>query len=200
MKPYPPAQKAFARELRSHQTDAEQQLWHRLRRKQLHGLQFYRQKPIGPYIVDFYCAAARLVIELDGSQHFEPAHRSRDQQRDAYLAQQDLMVLRFDNLQVLKETEAVIQLIHRTLETRIPPAPLLQRGVQTCAATSSVTSTPTPIPSPAASPASATPPSVTPDSATPPFAEGGPGGICSGDPYLVEVQNTSPALPLEDQP
>jgi hypothetical protein len=106
-----------------------------------------------------------------------------------------LMVLRFDNLQVLKETEAVIQLIHRTLETRIPPAPLLQRGVQTCAATSSVTSTPTPIPSPAASPASATP-----DSATPPFAKGGPGGICSDAPHLAEVQNTASALPPENQP
>lgn len=191
MKPYAPAQKAFARELRSHQTDAEQQLWHRLRRKQLHGLQFYRQKPIGPYIVDFYCAAARLVIELDGSQHFEPAHQSRDQHRDAYLAQQGLLVLRFDNLQALKETDGVIQVVLQTLETRIPPAPLLQRGVQTCAGTSSVTTTYS---------QATTPPVISPPPETPPFAKGGLGGICSGAPPLVEVENTSSALPLEDQP
>lgn len=195
MNPYPPAQKAFARELRSHQTDAEQQLWHRLRRKQLHGLQFYRQKPIGPYIVDFYCAAARLVIELDGSQHFEPAHQSKDQQRDAYLAQQGLLVLRFDNLQVLKETDAVIQVVLRTLETRIPPAPLLQRGVQTSAETSSITSSVT---------NSVPPPSVKGSrevrDATPLFAKGGLGGICSGGPHLAKVQNTASALPPEDQP
>ncbi|MFU2489787.1 DUF559 domain-containing protein [Thauera sp. WH-1] len=167
MNPYPPAQKAFARELRSHQTDAEQQLWHRLRRKQLHGLQFYRQKPIGPYIVDFYCAAARLVIELDGSQHFEPAHQSRDQHRDAFLAQQGLLVLRFDNLQALKETDAVIQVVSQTLETRIPPAPLLQRGVQTSAVTASITPSVT---------TSVPPPSVKGSrevrDATPPFAKG----------------------------
>ena len=209
MKPYHPAQKAFARELRSHQTDAEQQLWHRLRRKQLHGLQFYRQKPIGPYIVDFYCAAARLVIELDGSQHFEPGHQSRDQQRDAYLAGQDLLVLRFDNLQVLKETDAVIQVVLQTLETRIPPAPLLQRGVQTSASTSSITpSVATSVPPPFEKGSREIHATTHPfakgsretRATTPPFAKGGPGGICSGDPHLAEVQNISSALPPENQP
>jgi very-short-patch-repair endonuclease len=57
-----------ARQLRSQQTDAEQMLWQRLRRKQMHGVQFYRQRPIDQFIVDFYCHAAMLVIECDGNR------------------------------------------------------------------------------------------------------------------------------------
>jgi very-short-patch-repair endonuclease len=71
---YNPRLKAKARGLRSALTDAEQRLWNRLRRKQILGVQFYRQKPIGNYIVDFYAPAARLVIEVDGAQHAETAH------------------------------------------------------------------------------------------------------------------------------
>ena len=119
MKPYPSAQKTFARQLRSHPTDAEQHLWQRLRRKQIRGQQFYRQKPIGPYVVDFHCASARLVIELDGSQHFDTEHLISDQHRDAALAGMGLCVLRFDNLQVLKETEAVLQLIDESVQRRM---------------------------------------------------------------------------------
>src|SRR4051794_4161542 len=63
--------KPIARLLRREMTDAEQRLWFRLRRKQLEGVQFYRQKPIGPYIVDFFAPTIDLVIEVDGSQHFE---------------------------------------------------------------------------------------------------------------------------------
>jgi len=175
MKPYQPDQKAFARELRSHQTDAEQRLWHHLRRKQLLGLQFYRQKPIGPYIADFYCAAARLVIELDGGQHFEPAHQAKDQQRDNYLSQLGLLVLRFDNLQALKETEAVLQMIHQTLETRIPPTPLLQRGERPTATVPTAKDTPS---TPSFSKDTPSTPSFAKDaSPPPPFAKGGPGGI-----------------------
>jgi len=85
MLPYSRQLKQNSRELRSNMTDAEQKLWYRLRRKQINGWQFYRQKIIGSYIVDFYCPAARLVVELDGSQHFEPQHQAADQKRDAYL-------------------------------------------------------------------------------------------------------------------
>jgi very-short-patch-repair endonuclease len=67
MFPYNRNLKRNSRILRSNMTDAEQCLWARLRRKQLGGMQFYRQKPLGPYIADFYCATAKLVIELDGS-------------------------------------------------------------------------------------------------------------------------------------
>lgn len=115
--------KTPARELRKNMTEAEQMLWSRLRRKQLLGVQFYRQKPIGSYIVDFYSPAAGLVIELDGSQHYEPEHACRDAERDACLASQGLLVLRFDNLQVLTETEAVMAEILRACgERQIPPA------------------------------------------------------------------------------
>jgi very-short-patch-repair endonuclease len=104
-------------------TEAEQKLWLYLRGKQILGIQFYRQKPLGPYIVDFYAPAARLVIELDGSQHLEPEHARRDADRDACLSAQGLLVLRFDNLQVLKETEAVLEVVLRVCsERQIPPA------------------------------------------------------------------------------
>ncbi len=124
--------KQNARKLRSNPTDAERLLWSRLRGKQV-GVQFYRQKPIGPYVVDFYGPAAKLVIEVDGSQHFEEGGMQRDKQRDAYLASQGLRVLRFDNLQVMKETTAVLEVILREVEAagKSPPAPLLQRGETT---------------------------------------------------------------------
>ena len=70
MIPYNKDLKPFARELRKNMTDAELHLWNRVRRKQINGYQFYRQKNIGSYIVDFYCPAAKLIIELDGSQHY----------------------------------------------------------------------------------------------------------------------------------
>ncbi|MGZ8236753.1 MAG: endonuclease domain-containing protein [Methylobacter sp.] len=121
--PYDKRLKPNSRSLRSNMTDAEQLLWQRLRRKQINGWQFYRQKPIGQYIVDFYCAAAYLVVELDGSQHLETDHQRTDQQRDAFLQSLGLRVLRFDNRQVLLETDAVVEVIRQ-----IPPTPLFQRG------------------------------------------------------------------------
>jgi len=83
---YDPHLKPFARALRAGMTDAEQRLWYRVRRKQLDGVQFYRQKPLGHYIVDFHAPAARLVLELDGGQHFNAAGRDADARRDAALA------------------------------------------------------------------------------------------------------------------
>ena len=100
-----------ARRLRRQQTEAEQVLSAHVRRKQIGGVSFYRQKPIGPYIVDFYAPAARLVIEVDGSQHFEPEHAAQDAARDDNLAALGLTVLRFDNRQVLAETKAVVEAI-----------------------------------------------------------------------------------------
>lgn len=118
MLPYSRNLKKPSRELRSGMTDAECKLWSFLRGKQILGIQFYRQKPIGPYIVDFYAPAARLVIELDGSQHYEPDHARRDVARDDSLACQGLLVLRFDNRQVLIETEAVVTEISRVCGER----------------------------------------------------------------------------------
>ena len=115
-----------SRELRENMTDAEQLLWSRLRRKQLHGVQFYRQKPLGPFILDFFAPGAGLVIEVDGSQHMEPDHLERDRQRDQCLAEEGLLVLRFNNRDVLLETDAVLaQIVEEILRRKkSPPAPL----------------------------------------------------------------------------
>ncbi len=122
MKPYPAALKRNARALRASMTDAEQKLWFRLRRKQMGGVQFYRQKPIGPYIVDFYAAQGTLVVEVDGSQHHAPGGRAQDARRDAYLASQGMCVLRFDNLQVLQQLEGVLAKIDEVLAARLGDA------------------------------------------------------------------------------
>ena len=106
---YNPNLKNNSRNLRKDLTDAEQLLWSRLRRKQILGIQFYRQKPIGDYIIDFYAPKAGLVIEVDGAQHMESTQAGKDSKRDKFLAAEGLRVLRFNNLEVLKETDAVIE-------------------------------------------------------------------------------------------
>jgi very-short-patch-repair endonuclease len=109
-------------------TDSEAALWSRLRNKQLLGIQFYRQKPIGEHIVDFFAPRARLVVEVDGSQHLGREHALKDRSRDRYLASLDLKVLRFNSREVLEESDAVAEAIYRTvaeqLSPKIPPAPL----------------------------------------------------------------------------
>lgn len=119
MERYNPKLKEHSRTLRTNMTDAEQVLWHRIRRKQIQGVQFYRQKPLLSFIVDFYCPAAKLVIELDGNQHFEAEHQEKDQARDSALAGLGLHVLRFDNRQVLLETDAVLSVIDETVKRRM---------------------------------------------------------------------------------
>ena len=120
-----------ARLLRAEMTDSERVLWARLRRKQVHSVQFYRQKPIGNHIVDFYAPKAKLVVEVDGSQHMDGEQTAADSQRDAYLATQGLQLLRFDNLQVLREIEGVMEVIGwAVLESleEIPLTPFCERG------------------------------------------------------------------------
>lgn len=112
---YNPKLKPKARSLRAGLTDAEQCLWRRLRRKQILDVQFYRQKPIGNYIVDFYAPAARLVVEVDGSQHAELTQAKYDERRSEYLENLGLRVLRFDDRQVLLELDAVAQEIYRAV-------------------------------------------------------------------------------------
>ena len=118
MERYNPTLKENSRSLRANLTDAEQALWHRLRRKQIQSVQFYRQKPLLSFIVDFYCPAAKLVIELDGSQHFESEYQAKDQVRDEALAGVGLKVLRFDNRQVLLERDAVLAVIDQVVRER----------------------------------------------------------------------------------
>jgi very-short-patch-repair endonuclease len=124
--------KPNARNLRKRQTDAEQCLWRHLRRDQL-SVRFLRQRPLGRYIVDFYAPKARLVVELDGSQHMDaPAIKAQDEIRDAWLRSQGLQVLRFDDRQVLTETQAVLEVIFQAVGhasvAEIPPSPPFPKG------------------------------------------------------------------------
>ena len=115
MQPYNKNLKYNARQLRNNMTEAEQKLWLRLRQKQILGLQFYRQKPILNFIVDFYCPAANLIIECDGSQHLNEKGLKYDLLRDQALTQLNLTVLRFNNLQILHELDAVVQTIENVI-------------------------------------------------------------------------------------
>ena len=108
---YNPKLKDRARELRSRMTDAEIKLWKQLRMRQVIGIKFLRQRPIGNYIVDFYAPEAKLVIEVDGSQHYEDDGVERDEQRDAYLGGLGLKVIRFSNLDVIQNIEGVVERI-----------------------------------------------------------------------------------------
>ncbi len=90
---------------------AEQRLWYFIRRKALGGFRFRRQHTIGPYIVDFACLEAKLVIELDGDQHALGDAPERDANRDAYLREQGFEVLRFWNNEVYDEINSVLEVI-----------------------------------------------------------------------------------------
>ena len=118
---YKPQLKTRARSMRTHLTDAEGRLWSRLRRKQISGIQFYRQKPIGNYIVDFYAPSVQLVVEVDGSQHFDTGQANHDAERTEYLKKLGLKVLRFDDRQVLIQTDAVVDEIFRTVSEKTLP-------------------------------------------------------------------------------
>ncbi|MBZ9675146.1 endonuclease domain-containing protein [Mesorhizobium sp. ES1-1] len=106
--PVPPAKRSFARSLRREMTEAEDRLWSELRDRRLDGIKFRRQVPIGKYIADFVCAEARLIVEIDGSQHADSDH---DRIRTAQLEAEGFRVLRFWNDDVLKEMNAVCDTI-----------------------------------------------------------------------------------------
>lgn len=114
------------RRLRRQASDAERALWRHLRDSRL-GAKFRRQHPIGPFIVDFYCCAAGLVIELDGGQHYEAAAVEYDRMRTAEIARCGARVLRFRNDDVLRSPALVLNLIQEALlaaaERRATPHP-----------------------------------------------------------------------------
>jgi very-short-patch-repair endonuclease len=101
-------QRSRARAMRGAPTDSEPRLWRLLRDRRLSGFKFRRQIPVGPYIVDFLCVGAKLIVEADGSQHAESL---RDTIRDAYLASQGWEMLRFWNNEVLQNREGVLETI-----------------------------------------------------------------------------------------
>ena len=103
----------FARTLRKDPTHAERVLWQRLRRRQLAGFKFRRQHSVGPYICDFACLEASIVVELDGSQHAEQF--DYDTRRDMFLRSRGFRVLRFWNNDVLVRTEVILETIYEAL-------------------------------------------------------------------------------------
>jgi very-short-patch-repair endonuclease len=115
--------KLRARALRHAMTPHERMLWAALRKRRMAGLQFYRQRPIHGYIVDFYCPAAALVIELDGHQHSSCSAMAYDDVRTGILNALGLRVLRFPNHRLLTEWAAVLQEIREAV-TPAPELPL----------------------------------------------------------------------------
>jgi very-short-patch-repair endonuclease len=115
-----------ARRLRLNPTDAEARLWRRLRHFPIAGTHFRRQVPIGPYVADFACMAARLIIEVDGSQHGDDANLPRDEARTRWFASKGYRVIRFWNNDVSRSIEDVLEAIYAAVHGSrdAEPAPL----------------------------------------------------------------------------
>lgn len=94
--------------------EEEIMLWTKIRKKQINNIQFYRQKPLGPYIVDFYSPKKKIVIEIDGGQHYNQDNYNKDLERDSYLREAlKLKVLRFTNLDIKENLEGVLEVIYK---------------------------------------------------------------------------------------
>lgn len=104
-----------ARRLRKTMTPHERKLWYLFLKN--YPVKIYKQRIIGSYIVDYYCASAKLVIEIDGSQHFEKTGMVQDQARDAYLQGRGLKILRFSNREIDQYFDRVCEAIHLYIET-----------------------------------------------------------------------------------
>jgi very-short-patch-repair endonuclease len=107
--------KKYSQELRKNMTDAERLLWSRLRRKQLNNFQFYRQRIIGDYIVDFYCPRSKLIIEVDGGQHYQDEGDRRDKVRDDYMKNLGMRIIRISDREVLQNLHGVVERIYEIL-------------------------------------------------------------------------------------
>jgi very-short-patch-repair endonuclease len=104
--------------LRKNMTDAERKMWQNLRNRQVGGYKFRRQKPIGPYIVDFVCLEKKIIIEVDGGQH--ASNTNSDTLREDYLKKKGYKILRVWNHEVLRNTESVLEWILKDLKENAP--------------------------------------------------------------------------------
>jgi very-short-patch-repair endonuclease len=120
-----PSLLARARTLRRDATPAERRLWQALRKHQRGGRKFRRQVPLGPFIADFYCPAARLVVEVDGVSHIDSP---TDARRDAWMRKQGIRVFRIANFEVLSNLEGVLLAIDEAAGLTPPPQPPPARG------------------------------------------------------------------------
>ena len=105
----------YARALRKEMTRQERHLWYDFLRG--HPWKFYKQRPIGVYIADFYCPASHLVVELDGGQHYEGCGMARDEARDRFLGERGLTVLRFSDLDIERNFSGVCTAIDTAVRT-----------------------------------------------------------------------------------
>ena len=117
-----PKMRMRARALRQDLTKAERVIWYGLRAHRLEGAGFRRQTPIGPYIADFLSHTAKLIIEIDGGQHFNSAHEARDKRRDAFFAAKGFRVLRFNNHDVMTNRTGVLETIAAAVRERRAPS------------------------------------------------------------------------------
>jgi very-short-patch-repair endonuclease len=124
-----PDQKKFRQYLRGKaRTRAEFFLWKFLKNSQMGGNKFRRQHGIGPYIVDFYCPRVKLVIEIDGETHGSPLEKEYDKKREEYLRNLEIKVIRFNNMEIYKTMNAVIDRIMKELKiSNHPLYPLLEK-------------------------------------------------------------------------
>ena len=108
----------LSQQLRNNPTKEEARLWYQFLRK--YPLQFRRQVQFGTYIVDFYCAKAKIIVELDGSQHYEPEAMQYDLKRTLYLEELGLKVIRFTNSDIAMHFQQVCEAIHNEVRDRYP--------------------------------------------------------------------------------
>ena len=111
----------LSRHLRRAPTDAEALLWHHLRGRHISGYKFRRQHSVGPYVLDFFCHEARLAIEVDGSQHMENVEQ--DEAGTRYLEALGIRVVRYTNIEVLTETDSVLEAIFNEIRGAPSPQP-----------------------------------------------------------------------------
>ena len=113
------------RELRKNLTPAEAALWKALKNRSLDGRRFRRQYSVGPFILDFYCPDENLAVELDGEVHNDPLRREYDDAREVFLQTQGIRVIRFENKEVFKDLDRLLQAIAWHFDKKTPP---LDRG------------------------------------------------------------------------
>jgi very-short-patch-repair endonuclease len=117
---YPHTHTELRRKLRNNATIAERVLWKHLQNRRLLGFKFRRQAGIGRYIADFYCPAAKLIVEVDGEIHDQPGVKDYDLLRKHFLEDVGLHILRFSNQEVLSQTDWVVSSIANFLKTQTP--------------------------------------------------------------------------------
>lgn len=116
----------FRKKLRKNQTPAEVVLWKFIKNNQIKNMRFRRQFSIGNYILDFYCRKLKLGIELDGNFHFTELGQEKDRERDKYLNELGITIMRFENGLIMKRSETVLSLIEDKIDelSKLKPTPL----------------------------------------------------------------------------